>query len=438
MIGRKGWGKAALVLVSLAGAAPGSALATNGFNFYAFGAESIGVGGADVAFVRDTSALVTNPAGLGHIKERQLDSQLDPYYLIDVSHRDSLGNDGRSKPRLGGSGSLAYAQRIGESDFVVGAGAYVAGGLGFEYRDLDSGYGTRGDINTRFSVLRFAPGIAWDTRTGLTLGVSLSVNYAMARQKDFPDSSVFNLLDTQQSLFGSRIDDLRGFGYGVNVGLRYVPDAEERWVLGLAYRSRSKLELEDGKLTVNYNALGAGRIAYHDVSLHGVVIPQDLQAGLMFRATPEWKLMGELTWIDWSDAIREFRLEASSPERNPLPLLIPNEITRRQTLDWRDQLTLALGVMYEPSAEWRFSAGVNLARQPVRKGNLTPLVAAIPEKHFAIGAGRRIHDNWDVQMALVYVGKTSIDYENPASRITADARETHETFALSLGISRSW
>lgn len=245
-----------LVLLGMGIVAPGTATATNGFNFYAFGAESIGVGGADVAMVRDTSALVTNPAGLGHIRRAQLDSNLDPYYLVDVSHADSLGNDGRSKPRWGGSGSMAYAQRLGDSNLVAGIGSYVAGGLGFEYRDVDSGYGTRDELVTRFSVLRVAPGIAWDLGPRLALGASVSINYAMARLKEFPDTSVFDLLDPQQSQFGSRIDDLTGFGLGINLGLRYVLDASERWVLGVAYRSESKLDLDDGKLTVNFNALG--------------------------------------------------------------------------------------------------------------------------------------------------------------------------------------
>jgi long-chain fatty acid transport protein len=438
MSGCEGWKKAACVLATLLGVAPAPVLATNGFNFYGFGAESVGVGGADVALVRDTSALVTNPAGLGHIKRRQFDSNLDPYYLVDVRHADSLGNDESTRPRIGGSGSMAYAQRIGDSNLVAGVGAYVAGGLGFEYRGLDTGYGTRDELVTRFSVLRIAPGIAWDLRPGLTLGASLSINYATARLKEFPNSSVVNLLDQQQSLFGSRIDGLTGVGFGLNFGLRYVLDPSERWVLGVAYRSESKLDLEDGKLTVNYESLGAGRIEYHDVSLHGITIPQDLQVGVMFRAADHWKLMGELTWIDWSDAINEFRIQAGDPERNPLPLLIPNDIERRQPLDWRDQLVVALGVMYEPGADWRLSAGYNGGRQPVPRRTLTPLIAAIPEQHFAIGAGRRISEIWDVQFALVYVAKNSVHYENPASRVTADARETHETFALSLGISRSW
>ena len=215
------------------------AAATNGFNLYAFGTKSTAMGGADVALVRDTAALVTNPAGLAHICNaqdcvQQFDVQVDPYYLVEVRHADSLGNDAQNQPRYGGFTSNAYARRLSDT-LVVGAGLYVAGGLGFEYEDLASGFGTRGDISTRFNVLRFAPGFAWEASPRLLLGASLSLNYATLRQKFFPDSSVFNPLDMQRSLFGFRVDGLEALGLGVNLGLKYTLDADARWVLGLAY-----------------------------------------------------------------------------------------------------------------------------------------------------------------------------------------------------------
>jgi long-chain fatty acid transport protein len=429
---RRGCGVALLLCAMV-----GPAHATNGFNLYAFGTESSAMGGADVAFVRDTAALVTNPAGLVHIGKQQLDTQLDPYYLIDVRHSDSLGNDAQNQPRVGGFSSAAYARRVSDR-LVLGLGSYVAGGLGFEYEDLASGFGTRGDIVTRFSVIRVAPGLAWEASDRLAVGASLSINYAAVRQKYFADSSVFNALDMEQTLFGFRIDGLKAFGFGVNLGLKYALDDEQRWVLGAAYRSRSDLDLDDGKLTVNYEALGAGRIAYRDVQLKGVSIPQDLQLGLLFKPSERWSFTGEVNWIDWSGAIREFRVEAAAPERNPLPLLIPNQIEQRQTLDWRDQFVWSAGAMFVPDGNWRFMAGYNHGKQPVPRENLTPLTAAIPESHYALGAARAFWTQWDIRLGVVYIDKKSVRYRNPNDPITADARETHETFALLIGFGRSW
>lgn len=444
-MGVRGWRRIGACSWSMAlalHAAPAGA--TNGFNLYAFGSEASAMGGADVAFVRDTASLVTNPAGLAHICNaqpecrQQFDLQLDPYYLVDVSHADSLGNDRHNQPRVGAFTSSAYARRLNDR-WVAGAGLYVAGGLGFAYDDLDSGYGTRGDINTRFSVLRFAPGLSWEPHPRLLLGASLSLNYASLRQKYFPDSSVFNALDSQDSLFGFRLDGASALGYGVNLGLKAVLDDEGRWVLGLAYRSASDLDFDDGKLTVNYESLAAGRIAYRDVDVRGITIPQDVQLGLLFRTGAGWSFAGELTWIDWSNAIEEFRLRASAPERNPLPLLIPDAIEQSQTLGWRDQWVWALGAIYEPSGQpWRLMAGYNYGKQPVPSRFLTPLTAAIPESHYALGAAWALSPRWDLRVGAVYIDKNSVRYQNPNDPITADARETHETFALLIGIGRSW
>lgn len=414
-----------------------SASATNGFNFFAFGAESSGVGGADVALVRDTAALVTNPAGLDHIASRQLESSLDPYYFIDVRHTDSLGNDRQNQPRAGAFTSLAYAQRVND-DIVAGIGAYVAGGLGFEYQDMDSGFGTRGDIVTRFSVLRLAPGLSFRVNDRLTLGASLSINYAMARQRFFIESSVLNPLDIDASLFGFRLDGLSALGYGLNVGLKIVPFDDQRWVFGLAYRSHSDLALDGGELTVNYEALGAGRIVYRDAELRGVTIPQDVQAGLMFRPSDRWVFTAEVNWINWAQAIDHFRVVATDPERNPLPLLIPETVEQAQALDWRDQLVLSAGTMFVPDGSWRFMAGVNYGKQPVPARNLSPLIAAIPERHYTLGMARKFWEHWDLKATVVYIAPTSVRYRNPSSPITADASESHETLAFVFGLSRSW
>lgn len=409
--------------------------ATNGINLVGFGAESGAMGGADVAMIRDSAALVINPAGLHQIEESQLDFSVDPYYFVDVSHSDSLGNEARNEPRAGGFLSLGYARRVNEK-FVVGAGMYVAGGLGFRYENLESGYGTRGDIVTRFSVIRFAPGLAWSPNAHLALGASLSVNYATARQKYFLDSSVFNPLDASQSLFGTRLENLSAIGLGANLGLRYAMGGGV--TLGLTYRSRSKLDLDGGRLTVNYEALGAGRIEYRDVALHGISVPQDVQLGILFAPAEKWLLSAEWNWIHWSQALRQFRVEAREPDSNPQPLLIPSEIEQVQPLELRDQHVYSIGVCYEPDDKTRWRAGYNYARQPVPERNLTPLVAAIPERHVSLGWGRELSDQLDLNLTLFYIAPISVRYSNPATPISTDARETHETLTVQITFTRRW
>lgn len=421
--------------------------ATNALNLVSFGAESSTMGGADVAAVRDTASLAINPAGLTQIDGQQLQLANDPYYFLGVRHSDSLGNRVKNKPRLGSFFSGAYAQSLSETLFA-GVGLYVAGGLGFRYENLDSGFGTRGDIVTRFGVLRLAPGAAWKLMDGrLSLGAALAVNYAIAHQKYFADSSVFDprsappLAPLQldgRSLFGFRMDQLSGFGVGVNLGAQYTPIRGV--TVGLSYRNRTKLDLENGRLTVNYDALGAGRVTYRDAELTGISIPQDVQLGVALSPASAWLVSAEWNWIDWSRAIDTLRVQASNPKSNPMPLLVPSEITDEQRVDLRDQHVLSLGVRYqiETDKDTSLRAGFNYARQPVPERNLTPLIAAIPEQHYAIGMGRDIFDTWHLDVGLFYNAPVSVRYANPRSPITADARETHETISLLMTFSRNW
>src|SRR5690606_1031647 len=114
-------------------------------------------------------------------------------------------------------------------------------------------FGTRGDISSMFSVFKLATGFGWQLHPRLSVGASLGLSYATARQKYFIDSSVFNAADPQASLFGTRIDSLQGYGLNGVLGLRYQLTPEV--ILALAYRSKTTLDLDGGTLTVNYEAL---------------------------------------------------------------------------------------------------------------------------------------------------------------------------------------
>jgi long-chain fatty acid transport protein len=68
-----------------------TSFATNGLNQIGFGTESVGMGGADIAVARDTSALNTNPAGLSQIKNNLIDLNGAIVYTKNIKHKDQFG-----------------------------------------------------------------------------------------------------------------------------------------------------------------------------------------------------------------------------------------------------------------------------------------------------------------------------------------------------------
>lgn len=415
--------------------ASASAQAGNGLNVIGFGGESEMMGGADVAIARDTSALATNPAGLVQIRGSALDVFASPFYSIDVGHQDSVGNDAESNTKTGFIGGGGYARRL-NSDVVAGIGLFTQGGVGYAYDDFDSGFGATGDLTSLFGTVKLVPGAACRINEQLSLGAGLNLTYTSARQKLFPDASIRNDEVPAASFYGSRIDGLKSFGLGYKLGLRYEPG--KKWAVGLSFGSKVPLDLKDGEMTVNYQALGQGRVKYRDTRIDGLATAQDVSLGLAYTPDSRWLASLELSWLDWSAAVGEIRSTAKNPGGNPDPALVPARIESVTAVDFRDQLVIALGASWQWTEQTRLRGGFNYGRSPVTKRNLNPLFAVIAEPHYTLGLAQALSPVWDLDLGVQYQPHRTERYSNPAAPFTQDAEERNEAIYLSMGLSRRW
>jgi hypothetical protein len=113
---------AALALICLF---PAPAHPANGLSAIGFGAESVAMGGADLAVARDTAAMNLNPAGITQIPENALGIYGGIIYPLSVAHRDLIGNDLDVSNRhvfLGGGG---FTHRLGEVPVTIGIGLAI-------------------------------------------------------------------------------------------------------------------------------------------------------------------------------------------------------------------------------------------------------------------------------------------------------------------------
>ncbi len=410
------------------------ATASNAFNVIGYSGESEIMGGADVAIARDVSALATNPAGMTQLVGRELDVFASPYYLLDLSHRDSVGNDLHSMPKFGVLGGGGYLQRLNPR-LVAGIGLFVQGGSGFAYEDFNSGFGARGDLSALFGIFKLAPGAAWTVNDQLSIGAALNLVYATARQKTFPNASISNSENPAASFYGSRIDGLKAFGTGFKLGLQYRP--QPAWTLGLSFGSRTPLDLKNGEMTVNYQALGQGRVVYGDARIDGLATAQDVSLGIAYRP-PRWLISAEVSWLDWSNAIGDITTSVGAPRGNvdtgSLPAIAPTVAS----LDYRDQWVFALGASYEWDDKTRVRGGFNYGRQPTPDQNLNPLFAVIAQHHFTLGIARDLNPHWELGLGLQLQGPRNEHYSNPSAPFTVNAVETNSALWLSTSLIRRW
>lgn len=411
------------------------ALAGNGLNDFAFNARAYGLGGADLATANDATAGNANPAGLAYIAQRSFSVYVEPYTNSGRRHRDGLGNDTGADAPYGASLGGGYAQRVKQTDIVVGLGFFAQGGAGFVYKDMRTPFGGQDELSSKFATVKLVPSLAWKASENLLIGAALGINYSAARQKLFPNTSAADPDGPEGPLAGFsglRVDDQKGWSFNGKLGAQYRLNPQ--WLLAAAYTSETKIKLDDGELTLNLEADGLSRVLYRDSSQTGLNIAQEAGIGFAYTPTARWLMSAEINWVDWSSALKTSTLNASNPDSDQ----VPQTLSLTQRLDWRDQYVMAAGAEYHWSPLTTLRGGLNYGRNPVPDRTLTPLLPLTGETSVTLGFTRKLSGPWDVTAALLHQFRYKTRYTNPDFLFGPDNVSRFDAFALNLMITRTW
>ncbi len=408
------------------------ALAGNGFNLIGFGTESIGMGGADLAVARDTSALNTNPAGLTQIEGQRFEVTSIVGIALNVRHKDQFDNDRFVANTPVFFGNIGYAHTLNKYPVTVGMGLFFQGGPGFEYENLHTAFGTTDDLVSLFEIARLNSGLAYQVNDRLSLGVSLMASYTTIEQKIFPETSFSDSAAPEQAFLGFRLKPTEALGFGAKLGLQYK--LNDQFTLGIAYTSQIALDFDAAKAEFNMTALGLGKVNYSDVQMEGLNTPQEFGIGIAYHPNERWLASAELTWLDWSSAIKRSTLRASNPD-NPAAAATLNLIN---DFDWRDQYVLALGLSYAVNPDWVLRAGYNYGNNPVPIDKISPLLPQSTRHHLTTGFAYRFSDTWQMEGALEYQASNEVRYVNPALPFGDNAAEELEAVVVYFTLRRQW
>jgi long-chain fatty acid transport protein len=417
--------KRLLLAIALFPCVPLTARANNGLNMIGFGTESVAMGGADVAWSRDTSALNTNPAALSNLNAPALDLFAAAAYAIDVAHADQLGNDQGVDNRVIPLAGFGYAQPIHNSSLVAGVGLFAQGGAGYVYRNIVTPFGGRDELSSLFRIAKLSVGGAWTPDDRVSVGAALSLVYGDIKQQVFPETSV-------PGFFGYSLDGPHALRPGLKIGLLYRP--REDVTLGATYTAATKLPLDGGHLTANLSALDLGDVTYQNVKLDGLSLPQEVALGFAWQPNPPWVISLKLDWLDWSNAVSHSQLAASEPDHPAAPPVLSAD----STLGWRDQYVIAMGLIHRLGPKDELLAGYNYGRNPSPPDHTQPLLAAISEHHLTAGLRHHSDGNWQETYAVEYQPGAKVVYSNPESPFGPNAEERNRYVALHAMFSRRW
>lgn len=392
--GGKGMKKilATFAVAALLGAwAAGPAGATNGMEMIGTNPRSTGMGGADVAADSDASAVSGNPALICGCAPNS--ASIGATALMPRMSLKNMGgaNDVNGENQLFLMPQLGLVHRLGQTPFTLGLGLYAQGGMGVDFKNVDTGMGTKDELTSQVSFMRLNPIVAYQVNDALTLGATVMVGYAQMRFSFFPNTYSVGMdgkPGTGDDFPGMKIEDLKSWGAAGRLGAQVKLGPQVR--VGASYTTKTDLKLDNGSATLNFGQMSTK----YDAKLDEFTWPQEFEFGVAYLPITGLTLAADAKWINWSSAVKSPTLKLSKPDN----AFSPPSIEVPFAMNWNDQWVFAVGAEYVITPVHTVRVGYNYGKSPVPDDSLNPLFPATVEHHLTVGYGATI-GSWSLDLA---------------------------------------
>lgn len=357
----------------------------SGLYLYEIGTEDVGLAGAgQAARAQDASTVYSNPAGMTRLPGGVITGGIQALYG-DAKY--SLDNDaavsGKSPGNVIGwfpGASMFYSQQIND-DFSAGIGIYGNYGLGLDFGNW------AGDSVIKKSTLvglTVSPALAWKVNDRLSLGFAPGINYGfLSLTRDVNNN------DEKQT----------DHDWALNYRFGLLFNLTQQTRLGLTWQSETRY---------HFNIDATARFPDHpnvpDYSLPiaaQVNTPEQLMLSMVHDFTPQWSLMGDLGWQDWS-----------AYGQNQIAVTGEN-IDRDNRL--KDTWHTAVGVQYRMNEQWRFNSGIAYDSSFYNSQSDTSLTMPSGEAwRFGVGAQYQVTEVENIGVAFEYLNMDSSYVSSPA------------------------
>lgn len=412
------------VVLALGGYAAGAA--ASGFALIEQSASGLGnayAGGA--AATDDASVQFYNPAALTEIKGTQ--TSMAGHYIMPS------GEISNASARVVTLGNVPYTGTIddaGVNGFVpnfyyahdlnsqlkFGFAINVPFGLSTEYDD--TWIGRYHALKSSVETINLNPALAFKLNDQLSLGAGVSAQYISAELTSAIDSGSVcyglvgagtcnpaGLTPGNQAVDSYAKIEGKDWGYGFNLGLLYKPMDAMR--VGVAYRSSVKQRLEGDATfarSTAYNSVAtlANSPLFTNTSVTaGIDLPASLSLSVAQVLSPQFELMGDISWTQWSK-FQELRIDYANPAQ-------ADSVT---TENWKDTLRYAVGLSYRMNDNVKLRTGIAYDEAPVPDElHRTPRIPDNDRTWIALGMTYTSSDrlSFDVGYAHLFINDSTIN-----------------------------
>lgn len=372
----------------------------------------------------DASTSFYNPAGLVFMQNHQvLGSVVGPIPKFELTTKTVLRASGTPVAQgkiKDDAGSLIpipafhVAGKINENWFY-GLSVTSPFGLKTQYSKTSRAryFGTTSGIET----IDINPNLGYKINNQWSVGVGASAQYVRAKLNKQIDSTVFLGAAENITSDGKAHNTADGWGYGYNFGALYQPSSKTR--LGLAFRSKIKHSVEgDLKISIPAGVLSGAIITARGLVdqnvTSSVTLPEVLSISAFQSISPEWDVMGDLTFVNWH---RFKKLVLKYQDTN-----LSDSRTEEK---FKDTIKIAVGANYKYDNKTKFKFGAAFDDSPVSKKHRNIRIPDSDRFWLSTGAQYKVDKNFTIDAAYSYIFVKSASVSEsptgaPASLITGD------------------
>ena len=348
----------AMFVITLVGiTAFSSASFASGFRLPDQDSAAMAMGGAFVGQADNPSAVWYNPAGITELDGTRISAGVIAIYPV-LSHENANGTTDVSERDAFLLPQLFATDKV--SDRVsFGLGITCPFGLSTNWSET-SATSTVATFS-RVKTIDINPNVAY--RLSDSLSVAIGIDYIKLQatlEKMLAPTVIFRL-------------DGEGSGWGANAGIKYK--VNEQLNLGLSYRSRVKIEVDDA--TADVSALGLSNPVQTNITL-----PDIIQFGASYKTSDKLTLNADLEYTWWSTYDR---LVIQSD--TILALTVGATNTSTEEKDWKNTWIARIGGQYRLSDRWKLRAGYVYDQSPVPSNRFETSVPDSDRQGVSIGTG---------------------------------------------------
>jgi long-chain fatty acid transport protein len=389
---------------------------SQGFQVNFQGQKQQAMGCAGTALQTDGASLFFNPGASAFAKENSVNVATTPIFA-NVMYIDSATNDVYRTENPVGTPFSAYGlfQLKKDGKLKLGIAAYTPFGSTVQWEK--NWIGRFAITRLELKAIFIQPTISY--RISDKIGVGAGFVYSTGNvnlQKDIP-------VQFEDGTFAKAELAGKAQGFGYNLGVQI--NATEKLGIGLNFRSKVQMNLNDGKATFTVPE-GLDPNFPDGKFVGSLPLPQVTTLGLSYKLNDKWAFVLDINHVAW----KAYDTLSFDYEVNTTSLL-----DTKSARDYKNIVAFRAGASYKvmKNLEVRFGGGYGLT--PVQDGYVTPETPDGNRAYGTFGLGYELGEHFAIDASCYYTQITRADINKETN---LSGTFTTKAIAAGIGFIYKW